>query len=76
MTRSTISFLSGAFLLAGLGAPAASAATQTVTSLPTVSTLSPGQSVYFDDKRCPAGMIAKFSKPQKRNQMKRACVRR
>lgn len=75
MTRSTINFLSGACLLSAFSASVALGATQVVTSQPTMSTLAPGQSVYFNDKRCPAGMIAKFTKAQKRSQMKRECVR-
>ncbi|WP_312472731.1 DUF6719 family protein [Rhizobium sp.] len=47
---------------------------KTVTAKPTAETMAPGESVLFDDKKCPAGMIAKFTKAQKRPSVSRRCV--
>jgi hypothetical protein len=76
MTRAIIILCSSGLLLSAFtGTPAAAAgATQVVTAQPTLATLAPGETVYYDDKRCPAGMIAKFTKAPKKSQMKRACV--
>jgi len=49
--------------------------TPVVTSQPTVDTLKPGQSVFYNDKKCPAGQIAKYSKAQRRAQVSRKCVK-
>ncbi|MBB3966493.1 MULTISPECIES: DUF6719 family protein [Rhizobium] len=73
--RSLFLCLSGACLLVLSSASGSMAATQTVTTKPTLENLPPGTSVYFDDKKCGAGMIAKYSKPQRRNQLKRECVK-
>jgi hypothetical protein len=62
-------------MLSILDIQGASAETQVVTSMPTMKTLAPGQSVYFDDKKCPAGTMAKFTKGQRRAQITRKCVR-
>jgi hypothetical protein len=75
MIRSLLLSLSCACLLSLAGASVSMAATQTVTTKPTLESLPPGKSVYFDDKKCGAGMIAKYSKPQRRNQLKRECVK-
>ncbi|KRB51873.1 hypothetical protein ASE04_10130 [Rhizobium sp. Root708] len=74
MTRSASILISVSLLAATASFTPASAAIQTVTSKPTVESLAPGQSVLFDDKKCPAGMIAKFTKAQKRPTVKRNCV--
>ncbi|WP_037070062.1 MULTISPECIES: DUF6719 family protein [Rhizobium] len=74
MTRSSLILVSISLLFAISSVAPASAEIQTVTSKPTVESLAPGQSVLFDDKRCPSGMIAKFTKAQKRPSMKRSCV--
>ena len=73
MTRSTLILISTSLLLASAGVGPANAI-QTVTSMPTLQSLAPGQSVLFDDKKCPSGMIAKFTKAPKRTSMKRSCV--
>jgi hypothetical protein len=74
MTRAIILLFSSTSLLFAFTHSAAAGATRVVAAQPTLATLSPGESVYYDDKRCPAGMIAKFTKAPKRSQMKRACV--
>jgi len=60
-------------VLAMLSSPA-SAEIKTVTTKPTVASMTPGESVLFDDKSCPAGMIAKFTKAKKREQITKKCV--
>ncbi len=74
MTRSTSILMCISLLFAIASVAPASADIQTVRSKPTVASLAPGQSVLFDDKKCPSGMIAKFTKAQKRTSMKRSCV--
>ncbi|MFK0333156.1 DUF6719 family protein [Rhizobium sp. NPDC090275] len=74
MIRSLLLSLSCACLLLLAGASTSFAAIKTVTAKPTVESMAPGESVLFDDKKCPAGMIAKFTKAQKRTQMNRKCV--
>ncbi len=74
MTRSASILISTSLFIAAASFTPASAAIQTVTSKPTLESLAPGQSVLFDDKKCPSGMIAKYSKAQKRSSMKRTCV--
>ena len=74
MKRSTLILFSGILLFSAFSVTSAGAATKVVTTQPTLSTLAPGESVFFDDKRCPAGMIAKFTKAEKRSQMKRTCM--
>ncbi|WP_336622277.1 DUF6719 family protein [Rhizobium sp. S152] len=54
----------------------ASAQTPVVTTPPTLKTLTPGQSVLFDDKKCPAGQIGKYTRAQKRSSITRRCVHR
>ena len=74
MKHSTLILISG-ILFTAFSVTFADAATKVATTQPTLSTLAPGESVFFDDKRCPAGMIAKFTKAEKRSQMKRTCMR-
>ena len=45
-----------------------------VTQRPTVSSMAPGETVLFDDKSCPAGMIAKFTKAKNREKITKKCV--
>lgn len=45
-----------------------------VTQRPTVSSMAPGETVLFDDKSCPAGMIAKFTKAKNRAKITKKCV--
>ncbi|MDM9620765.1 hypothetical protein A6U87_19875 [Rhizobium sp. AC44/96] len=73
MVRAIIILASAALLTSALDT-AAAGATQVVTTQPTLANMSPGQSVLYDDKRCPAGMIAKFTKAQKRSELKRNCI--
>ena len=54
--------------------PTTAAGIKTVSAKPTLATLQPGESVLFNDKSCPAGMIAKFTKAQKRAQMTKKCI--
>lgn len=76
MTRSIIACISGACVLSLVIISDASAQTPVVTTPPTLKTLAPGQSVMFDDKKCPAGQIAKYTRAQKRSQIGRRCVHR
>ncbi|KQV66236.1 DUF6719 family protein [Rhizobium sp. Root1220] len=75
MARAIAILVSAAFLCVAFDIPSAGAATKVVTAPPSLSTLAPGESVFYNDKKCPAGMIAKFTKAQRRSQMKRECVR-
>jgi hypothetical protein len=36
--------------------------------------MTPGEPVLFDDKTCPAGMIAKFTKAKRNNNISKKCV--
>ena len=60
-------------VLAMLTSPA-NAETKTVTTQPTAATMTPGEPVLFDDKTCPAGMIAKFTKAKRNNNISKKCV--
>ncbi|UWU16246.1 hypothetical protein N2599_09810 [Rhizobium sullae] len=74
MKRMIIIFFAWAVLFLADFVPA-EAATKVVTQKPTVSSLAPGENVLYDDKRCPAGMIARYSKPKNRNEIRRGqCV--
>ncbi|CCM77342.1 DUF6719 family protein [Rhizobium mesoamericanum] len=75
MTRSALTLVSASLLLATVGVGPAGAI-QTVSTKPTLGSLAPGQSVLFDDKKCPSGMIAKYTKAQRRSAMNRTCVHR
>lgn len=73
VTRSTITFASAAIFLSFF-APA-DAAIKVVKQKPTAASLAPGEAVLYDDKRCPAGMIAKYARPKNRNEVRRGqCV--
>jgi hypothetical protein len=74
MIRPLLLSLSCACLLSLAGASTSFAAIKTVTAKPTAETVAPGESVLFDDKKCPAGMIAKFTKAQQRPSVSRRCV--
>lgn len=74
MTRSMIACISVACMLSLVDISGASAQTPVVTSPPTLKTLAPGQSVLYNDKKCPAGQIGKYSRPQKRSTIGRRCV--
>lgn len=45
-----------------------------VAQRPTVASMANGESVLFDDKSCPAGMIAKFTKAKNREKITKKCV--
>jgi hypothetical protein len=74
MTRFMIVCLSVVCMLSVVSITDASAQTPVVTSPPTLKTLAPGQSVLYNDKKCPAGQIAKYTRAQKRSQIGRRCV--
>lgn len=61
-------------VLAMLTSPAEAAATKTVTTKPTAATMTPGEPVLYDDGSCPAGMIAKFTKAKRNNNISKKCV--
>ena len=69
-----IAILSSAGAVLALLTSPASAAIRTVSTKPTLSSLAPGESVLYDDKSCPAGMIAKFTKAKNRAQMGKKCI--
>jgi hypothetical protein len=75
MTRFMIVCLSVASLLSFTTMSEAAGEIPVVTSQPTMSSLKPGQSVFYDDKKCPAGQVAKYSKGQRRAQITRKCMR-
>lgn len=52
----------------------ANAQTKMVKAKPTPATMAAGESVLFDDKACPAGMIARFTKSQRKEQIAKKCV--
>lgn len=73
MQRYKIFLVAGASVLL-LSALPAEAATKVVTAMPVSASLSPGESVLYDDKKCPAGQIAKFTKMRNKDGMKRSCI--
>jgi len=72
LTGMTVLSSAGA-VLAMLTSPA-DAAIKTVTTKPTAATMTPGEPVLYDDKACPAGMIAKFTKAKRNNNISKKCV--
>jgi len=72
LTGMTVLSSTGA-VLAMLTSPA-DAAIKTVTTKPTAATMTPGEPVLYDDKACPAGMIAKFTKAKRNNNISKKCV--
>lgn len=52
----------------------AHAQTRMVKTKPTPATMAAGESVLFDDKSCPAGMIARYTKSQRKEQIGKRCV--
>ena len=52
----------------------ASAQTRMVKAKPTPASMAAGESVLFDDKSCPAGMIAQYTKAQRKEQISKKCV--
>ncbi|MCQ1837502.1 DUF6719 family protein [Neorhizobium galegae] len=52
----------------------ANAQTRMVKTKPTPATMAAGESVLFDDKSCPAGMIARYTKSQRKEQIGKRCV--
>lgn len=74
MKRFMIACISVACVLSFADVPEAAGETPVVTSQPTMSSLKPGQSVFFNDKKCPAGQIAKYTKGQRRAQITRKCM--
>jgi len=72
LTGMTVLSSTGA-VLAMLTSPA-NAAIKTVTTKPTAATMTPGEPVLYDDKACPAGMIAKFTKAKRNNNISKKCV--
>jgi hypothetical protein len=75
MTRFTIACISVACMFSFVEISEAAGETPVVTSQPTMSSLKPGQSVLFNDNKCPAGQIAKYSKGQRRAQITRKCIK-
>lgn len=60
-------------VLAMLTSPAG-AEIKTVTTKHTAATMTAGEPVLYDDKTCPAGMIAKFTKAKRNNNISKKCV--
>ncbi len=52
----------------------AHAQTKMVKAKPTPATMAAGESVLYDDKSCPAGMIARYTKSQHKEQIGKRCV--
>ncbi len=75
MKRSMIACISVACALSIANVATAAGETPVVTAQPTMSSLKSGQSVFYNDKKCPAGQIAKYTKGQRRAQITRKCVK-
>ncbi|WP_051909218.1 DUF6719 family protein [Neorhizobium galegae] len=52
----------------------ANAQTRLVKTKPTVASMAAGETVLFDDKSCPAGMIAQYTKSQRKEEIGKKCV--
>ncbi|KGD87743.1 MULTISPECIES: DUF6719 family protein [Rhizobium/Agrobacterium group] len=74
MYRMSMIALSVAVLLEPVAATSAYAQSRTVTTQPTLQTLPPGRAVLFDNKKCPAGQIARYARSKMRDQISIKCV--
>ncbi|APO74590.1 hypothetical protein AM571_CH01769 [Rhizobium etli 8C-3] len=73
--RRTINMLCASAVLFLAGFAPTEAAMKVVKQKPTVSSLAPGEAVLYDDKRCPAGMIARYARAKNRDEIRRGqCV--
>jgi hypothetical protein len=71
--RATSTILSAGIIASLFLTSAATAQDKTVTVRPTPKTLAAGETVYFDDKKCPAGQIAKYTKSLRSENVRRTC---
>ena len=69
----TTSF-AAALIIASLSVSGALAEVRTVSTKPTAGSIERGDTVRFDDKKCPKGQIAQFKRARGGTNINRKCV--